>query len=191
MKNNQRAVHARRQNILQMVLDAGEITVADIAQAHNISDMTVRRDLQYLENQNLIWRTHGGANSIEKAREFNLFGEDIALCREKISRYAAGFVNDGDTLFINGSRTALNLLKYLDNKKNRRLHEQRLGCRRKVPRRRHCLLDGRRTAQSRHGRRIRHALSAVNNRQENFYRLRGGLRRRRISLRHPDGNRHQ
>ena len=117
MKNNQKAVHERRQNILQMVLDAGEITVADIAQAHNISDMTVRRDLQYLENQNLIWRTHGGANSIEKAREFNLFGEDIALCREKISRYAAGFVNDGDMLFINGSRTALNLLKYLDNKK--------------------------------------------------------------------------
>lgn len=117
MKNNQRAVHARRQNILQMVLDAGEITVADIAQAHNISDMTVRRDLQYLENQKLIWRTHGGANSIEKARELKRFGEEITLCREKISEYAARFVNDGDTLFINGSRTALNLLRYVGKKK--------------------------------------------------------------------------
>ena len=117
MKNNQRAVHARRQNILQMVLDAGEITVADIAQAHNISDMTVRRDLQYLENQKLIWRTHGGANSMEKARELKRFGEEITLCREKISEYAARFVNDGDTLFINGSRTALNLLKYVGKRR--------------------------------------------------------------------------
>lgn len=116
MKNNQKAVHERRQNILQMVLDAGEITVADIAQAHNISDMTVRRDLQYLENQNLIWRTHGGANSIEKAREWKRFGEEIDLCRNSISKYAARFVNDGDTLFINGSRTALNLLRHLSGK---------------------------------------------------------------------------
>lgn len=117
MKNNQKAVYERRQQILQMVVDAGEITVTDIAQAHDISEMTVRRDLQYLENQNLIWRTHGGANSIEKAREMKFFGEDINLCRNRISEYAARFVDDGDTLFINGSRTALNLLKYLGDKK--------------------------------------------------------------------------
>ena len=117
MKNNQKAVQARRQQILQMVRDAGEITVTDIAQAHNISDMTVRRDLQYLENQNLIWRTHGGANSIDKAREMKRYGEEITLCRDAISEYAARFVNDGDTLFINGSRTALNLLRHLGEKK--------------------------------------------------------------------------
>ena len=117
MKNNQKAVSARRQQILQMVLDAGEITVTDIAQAHNISDMTVRRDLQYLEDQNLIWRTHGGANSIDKARELKRYGEEIVHCRDSISKYAARFVNDDDTLFINGSRTALNLLKHLGDKK--------------------------------------------------------------------------
>lgn len=116
MKNNQQAVQKRRQQILQMVRDAGEVTVTDIAQAHKISDMTVRRDLQYLEEQNLIWRTHGGANSIDKAREMQLYGEEISICRDSISEYAARFVNSGDRLFINGSRTALNLLKYLDGK---------------------------------------------------------------------------
>lgn len=117
MKNNQKSVQQRRQKILQMVLNAGEATVEDIAQAHNISSMTVRRDLQYLENQNLIWRTHGGANSIEKIREVKRLTGNMALCRDSISEYAARFVNDGDTLFINGSRTALNLLKYVDGKK--------------------------------------------------------------------------
>ena len=117
MKNNQQAVLKRRQQILQMVLDAGEISVTDLAQAHNISDMTVRRDLQYLEGRNLIWRTHGGANSIGKAREMNRFSGNVLLCRNIISEYAAGLVNDGDRLFINGSRTALNLLKHLNGKK--------------------------------------------------------------------------
>lgn len=116
MKNNQKTVQRRRQQILQMVLDAGEISVTEIAQAHKISDMTVRRDLQYLEDQNLLWRIHGGANSIEHAQEMKLFREDVVLCRNKISEYAAQFVSDGDTLFINGSRTALNMLKYVENK---------------------------------------------------------------------------
>lgn len=116
MKNNQKAVQRRRDQILQMILDAGEVSVTEIAQAHKISDMTVRRDLQFLEDQNLIWRTHGGANSIERVREMKRYGESIILCRNAISKYAAQFVSDGDVLFINGSRTALNMLKYVDNK---------------------------------------------------------------------------
>ena len=116
MKSNHKTVQRRRQQILQMVVDAGEISVTELAQAHNISDMTVRRDLQYLEDQNLLWRIHGGANSIEHAQEMKLFRENIVLCRNKISEYAARFVSNGDTLFINGSRTALNMLKYVENK---------------------------------------------------------------------------
>ena len=116
MRNNQATVQRRRQQILEMVLSAGEISVTEIAQAHKISDMTARRDLQYLEDQNLLWRIHGGANSIEHAQEMKLFREDIVLCRNKISEYAAQFVSNGDTLFINGSRTALNMLKYIKDK---------------------------------------------------------------------------
>lgn len=116
MKNNQRAVQERRRNILQMIQDNGEAMVADIAEAFKISEMTVRRDLQYLEDQNLLFRKHGGAGTLEMAREMKLFGESVNLCRDSISRFAARFVNDGDILFINGSRTALNLLRHVENK---------------------------------------------------------------------------
>ena len=116
MKNNQKNVQERRQSILQMVLQKGEVTVFDIAKACNISEMTVRRDLQTLEDQNLLCRTHGGAASLDNVNQFKIFGEDVTFCRNKISEFAARFVKDGDSLFINGSRTALNLLKYLNNK---------------------------------------------------------------------------
>lgn len=117
MKNNLKAVQERRQSILQMVSEIGEVTVTDIAQACNTSEMTVRRDLQALEDRNMLLRTYGGAMSLTRAREIKYFGESITLCRDSISEYAARFVNDGDSLFINGSRTALNLLKYLRHKK--------------------------------------------------------------------------
>ena len=117
MKNNQKAVQERRMNILRMVSERGEVAVSDLARVCDISEMTVRRDLQILEDQKLICRTHGGAASFERAYELNRFGEDISLCRNRISEFAARYVEDGDRIFINGSKTALNMLKYLNGKK--------------------------------------------------------------------------
>ena len=117
MKNDQKSVQERRQSILQMVSDKGEITVSDIAKICNVSKMTVRRDLQILEDQKLLFRLHGGASSLEAANDLKRFGEDINFCRNRISEYAARYVKDGDSLFINGSKTALNMLKYVEGKK--------------------------------------------------------------------------
>jgi DeoR/GlpR family transcriptional regulator of sugar metabolism len=43
--------------------------------------------------------------------------EKVSMCRDRISEYAARFIEDGDRLFINGSRTALNILKYVGDKR--------------------------------------------------------------------------
>lgn len=89
----------------------------ELAELFQISPMTVRRDMQYLEEEKLISRIHGGAVSLEKANMLLSQDEKISICRERISEYASRFIDDGDTLFINGSRTALNMLKYAENKK--------------------------------------------------------------------------
>lgn len=89
----------------------------EVARAFQISPMTVRRDMQHLEEEKLISRVHGGAVSLEKANMLLSQDEKIAICRDRISEYAARFIDDGDTLFINGSRTALNMLRYVENKK--------------------------------------------------------------------------
>jgi DeoR/GlpR family transcriptional regulator of sugar metabolism len=117
MKNNRKAVEARQQQILNLIRSRGEIRIEELANTFQISLMTARRDLQYLEDAKLISRTHGGAVSLEKANMLLSLDEKIALCRERIGEYAARFVDNGNTLFINGSRTALNMLKYVGEKR--------------------------------------------------------------------------
>lgn len=117
MKNNRKAVEERHLKILNMIRERREVKVEELAELFQISPMTVRRDMQYLEEEKLISRIHGGAVSLEKANMLLSQDEKISLCRERISEYASRFIDDGDTLFINGSRTALNMLKYAENKK--------------------------------------------------------------------------
>ncbi|WWR15790.1 DeoR/GlpR family DNA-binding transcription regulator [Lachnospiraceae bacterium JLR.KK008] len=117
MKNNRKAVDERQLRILNLVRERGEVKVEELAKTFQISLMTVRRDLQLLEQEKLLSRVHGGAVSIEKAHAMISQDEKIAMCRDKISEYASRFIDDGDTLFINGSRTALNMLRFVVGKK--------------------------------------------------------------------------
>ena len=117
MRTSQRDVNNRQQEILRRINEYGEFRSESFAEENNVSLMTVRRDLQQLENQGLLKRTHGGAVALKQSPEkYADFSEDVNRCRDVISKFSASFVNDGDVLFINGSRTALYMLKYVMNK---------------------------------------------------------------------------
>lgn len=115
MKRDRKSVDERQSKILQMIRERGEVKVEELAKTFGISFMTVRRDLQFLEEQRLISRFYGGATVIDQHHTMTA-EEETAMYRDLISQYAAGFVEDGDTLFINGSRTALKMLEYVDRK---------------------------------------------------------------------------
>ena len=117
MKTDRRTVEARRSEILRQVRENGEIRVEELAEQHRVSLMTIRRDLQVLQRDQLLERTYGKALSIAQADKKKRESRNIQLYRECISKYAARLVEDGDKLFINGSRTALGLLKYTGDKK--------------------------------------------------------------------------
>lgn len=117
MKKDKKSVDLRQQGILKYVRENGEVRSEDIASIFGISLMTVRRDLQYLAMKGLLHRTHGGAATIDAYYNTRKLSDEINNCRDSISEFAASFVQDGDTLFINGSRTALNLLRFVGNKK--------------------------------------------------------------------------
>ncbi len=117
MRTAQKEVDNRQHEILRRINEYGEIRSEAFASENGISLMTVRRDLQQLESQGLLKRTHGGAVAIEQnPEEEPSFSENVQKCRDSISRFAASFVENEDHLFINGSRTALNMLKYVKNK---------------------------------------------------------------------------
>src|SRR5260370_36424762 len=54
-------VEERRQKILDLVNERGFISLAELAQALEASESTIRRDLDYWGQQGFVKRTHGGA----------------------------------------------------------------------------------------------------------------------------------
>jgi DeoR/GlpR family transcriptional regulator of sugar metabolism len=77
--------------------------------------MTIRRDLQILEEEGLIKRRYGGATILEKGKK-SVAVSGSANCRRAIARYAASLVRDGETIFVNGSSTALMIAEELGDR---------------------------------------------------------------------------
>lgn len=114
MKRERAYVEARRNQILEIMKENPKVMVDELAERFQVSLITVRRDLQYLEDCNLLVRFHGGAENIlspEAAEQ-----SEINLYRRLIAQYAATLVEDGDSLFINTSRNALQMLEYVKKK---------------------------------------------------------------------------
>lgn len=77
----------------------------------DVSQITVRRDLIWLESQNLIKCFYGGFK-ILKSEAIDL----KARCIEAIAKYAASFVEDNDVIFINTSSTAISMIPHITSK---------------------------------------------------------------------------
>ena len=115
MKRDLKSVNARRAKMLAMIRERQTIRVEELATFFQVSLMTIRRDLQALEDKGLIGRFYGGATVDSRPAPVSE-RDELTLYRQLIGRYAASLVEDGDSLFINGSSTALGLLDYVGQK---------------------------------------------------------------------------
>lgn len=116
MKRDRQSVDLRHAEMLALIRERQEVLVEELSEIFGISTMTVRRDLQVLEEAGKVSRFHGGAavGGRTAAPDKN---SRVSECRQRIARYAASLVSDGDTLLINGSNTALALLDYAGDKR--------------------------------------------------------------------------
>lgn len=126
MKKTQSIVSKRREKILDYLRTNESINTNELAERLHISPLTLRRDLQALDEEGIIVRYYGGAklaDSVNDDTDSNnaIENNDLKLKRIKkrqcIAKYAATLINDGDTIFINSSSTALLILQYLDDKR--------------------------------------------------------------------------
>lgn len=115
MRSSIEELNNRRKQILTMLNDAKDnrLTVNNIAHGLDVSVMTVRRDLDELEELKLITRFHGGAELLNKETELKADQLIIKNLNSAISKKAAEYVTEDSTIFINSSSTALNTLTYL------------------------------------------------------------------------------
>ena len=104
---------AERQRIIEEIVRRdGAVTIRELAERVQASEVTVRRDLRSLEDAGLVRRQHGGAMAIaEQSAEPTYADKRRAAGREKaaIARTAAGFVRDGDAIVIGAGTTTMAL----------------------------------------------------------------------------------
>lgn len=111
----------RQKKILEMLNANGAVWVSKLSAELGVTEETVRRDLEKLEKQEVLVRTHGGAVpiadgsyelSLEKRKQTN---SDI---KEKLSKQAASYLMPGDTIFLDSSTTTFYMAKEIKKIKN-------------------------------------------------------------------------
>ena len=106
----------RRAQILDCLALEGEVFVPDLAERFGVTPMTIRRDLEALEGQNVLTRTHGGAIfSKQSVAEFAFLERNRTSIEEKqaIAREAASLVEPGMTVVMDTGTTTLEVARAL------------------------------------------------------------------------------
>jgi DeoR/GlpR family transcriptional regulator of sugar metabolism len=111
----------RHQIILNILENQGSVLVTDLVSQFDVSEMTIRRDLDVLERKGLLRRVHGGAVS-DRGRSY----EPPFLSRstthqeekERIGKMAAELVRSGDSITLDVGTTTLEVARHLAEKQN-------------------------------------------------------------------------
>lgn len=109
-------VQERRQRVLDLVSRGGFVTLADLTKALNVSESTLRRDLDHWHEQGLLKRIHGGAMFTGDGSSLPALEErSTSQIAEKraIARTAAARIRDGDAVLLDGGTTTLEVARLL------------------------------------------------------------------------------
>lgn len=109
-------VEERRQRVLDLVSSRGFVALSDLAESVQVSESTIRRDLDYWHHQGTIRRTHGGAIYVGDAIALPALEERSTHQLEEkraIARVAAARIQDGMTVLLDGGTTTLEVARLL------------------------------------------------------------------------------
>lgn len=119
----------RRQRTLDLVKTKSFVRVSDLAAAFNISEVTVRSDLDQLADASLIERVHGGAmmrpmdptpgqDAHEPEPSFEESVDTLSLEKAAIGHFAASLVSTGDSIIIDVGTTATAVAQALTERRD-------------------------------------------------------------------------
>lgn len=108
----------RKDQILDLIISEGKISVVDLAKKMNVSQVTIRKDLDYLSSKGLITREYGYALTLSNDDISNRLVHNYST-KLKIAKLAAQIVSDGEIIMIeSGSTCALFAEELCKTKKN-------------------------------------------------------------------------
>jgi DeoR family transcriptional regulator of aga operon len=107
----------RRKDILYLLSEKGEVLVPDLSKRYQVSEVTIRNDLDKLEQQNMLIRARGGALKFETgvAIDQRLADKSKINLKEKIriGQKASQLVLESDTIIIDSGSTTAEMVKHL------------------------------------------------------------------------------
>ena len=111
---------SRKQIILKILDEKGDVDVKELAQVLETSEITVRRDLGAMAADGLLYRTHGGAMRLSLVNQPISFVQKSAVNAEKkdhICRIAAAQIQDGDVIFMDCGSTVFRMCSFIRDKR--------------------------------------------------------------------------
>jgi DeoR family transcriptional regulator of aga operon len=108
----------RLNQIVSAVIEAGSIEVGTLAERFAVSEPTIRRDLELLEEQRLISRTHGGASTNAAFNDFPLNYKTAQDLDEKrrIAERAMQFLDGARVIGMTGGTTVTEFARLLKDR---------------------------------------------------------------------------
>ncbi len=120
----------RRARIVDLVKERRAVRVSWLSEDLGVSGMTIRRDLERLEVEGVLVRTHGGAVLKRHISEETLYIErESASAEEKrrIAQHAAALIEPGETVFLSSGTTAAQVIRHIDPSLEARIVTHNVG----------------------------------------------------------------
>ena len=112
-------IPAQRRERIQAYLTTHKIVAtSDLCELLDVSEATVRRDLERLEQKGLVERTHGGAilsQKLSSEQEYKQREQRYQEEKRTIGALAANLIEEGDIVFINSGTTSTQIIRHIRN----------------------------------------------------------------------------
>jgi DeoR family transcriptional regulator, fructose operon transcriptional repressor len=120
----------RQGRILEILAEQRGVRVSALSELLGVSEMTIRRDLERLEHDGLLSRTHGGAilrqHIVEEPRYVTNVRTHTAE-KDRIARAASSMIAAGETVFLGSGTTAAQVLAHVDPHLSARIVTSNVG----------------------------------------------------------------
>lgn len=135
----------RRLQIVELVRKRGEVSVEELSQAFDVSSVTIRTDLTYLEEQRYLVRSFGKARYLAQKQGDNVLvpvtdGAARKASETTIARFAAEAVDDHESLMMGAGEIVHKILPFLSDRSNLAVLVQDIGMAHTAQRFLHCEL---------------------------------------------------
>lgn len=111
MGTSKSIVASRRAQIVEELSERGRCKVTELARDFGVSTLTIRRDLDFLAEEGMVRRLHGSVELIDPLG--GPISSSAVLAKRSIAEEAAILIEDGDTVFVNTSSTALSVIEHI------------------------------------------------------------------------------